>query len=168
MRGSAARVEKANEDNDKLQDLPIVAGKRDRLPLSFAQQRLWFLNQLQPESSFYNVALATQISGTLDVAALARALDTIVTRHEALRTVFDTVDDEPVQPRRELRPATELLQPNTHLREGLLRGVVSVVRIAQDVARYRRRASRDAGSLGFWILDFGAQLAMLRWVFDER
>ena len=93
----AARVEKVNEDQDKLKEIPIVAGKRDRLPLSFAQQRLWFLNQLQPESSFYNVALATQISGNLDVAALARALDTIVVRHEALRTVFDTVDDEPVQ-----------------------------------------------------------------------
>jgi acyl carrier protein len=93
----AARVEKANVDDDKLKDLSVVAGKRDGLPLSFAQQRLWFLNQLQPESSFYNVALATQISGALDVAALARALETIVARHEALRTVFDTVDDEPVQ-----------------------------------------------------------------------
>jgi amino acid adenylation domain-containing protein len=92
----AARVE-ANEDNNQLKDLPVVAGKRDRLPLSFAQQRLWFLNQFQPESPFYNVAYATQISGALDVAALTRALDTIVARHEALRTVFDTVDDEPVQ-----------------------------------------------------------------------
>jgi len=59
------------------------------------------------------------------VHAGAPALDRVETR----------VDDEPVQPRRELRPATELLQPNTHLRERLLRGVVSVVRIAQDVAR---------------------------------
>jgi len=93
----AARVEKTTEDNDELKALPVVAGKRDRLPLSFSQQRLWFLNQLEPESPFYNVALATQISGALDVAALTSALDTIVVRHEALRTVFHTVDDEPVQ-----------------------------------------------------------------------
>src|ERR1044072_1735847 len=73
-----------------------VAGT-DNLPLSFAQDRLLFLSQLQPESSFYNVASAVKIIGALRIDALTRAVETIVFRHETLRTVFHTVDDEPVQ-----------------------------------------------------------------------
>ncbi len=56
------------------------------LPLSFAQQRLWFLNQLEPESADYNELLALRITGDLDVASLGAALDAIVERHEVLRT----------------------------------------------------------------------------------
>jgi len=94
----AARIEKKTAgDVDRSNLLPVVSERRDRLPLSFAQQRLWFLTQLQPESPFYNVPLAFQLSGPLNDAALARALETIVDRHESLRTVFDVVDDEPVQ-----------------------------------------------------------------------
>ncbi|HZE69985.1 MAG TPA: amino acid adenylation domain-containing protein [Pyrinomonadaceae bacterium] len=94
----AARIEKATVDSNRPGVIPVVPGKRDRVPLSFAQQRLWFLTQLQPESPFYNVAFAFHLSGgALDHAALARAFEMIVARHEALRTVFDTVDDEPVQ-----------------------------------------------------------------------
>ena len=59
----------------------------------------------------------------------------VYARAPALDGVETRVDDEPVQPRRELRAAAELLQPNAHLRERLLRGVVSVVGIAQDVTR---------------------------------
>ncbi|HKY28110.1 MAG TPA: condensation domain-containing protein, partial [Pyrinomonadaceae bacterium] len=71
---------------------------RDRpMPLSFAQQRLWFLSQLDPESPSYNIRYAIRISGPLNVPALERALSTIVDRHESLRTVFRTVDEEPVQ-----------------------------------------------------------------------
>ncbi len=93
----AARIDKTTGTVDHSNIIPVAAGKRDRLPLSFAQQRLWFLTQLQPESPFYNVPLAFRLSGPLDEAALARALETIVARHESLRTVFDDVDDEPVQ-----------------------------------------------------------------------
>ena len=93
----AARIEKTTGDSDHSNIFPVAAERRDRLPLSFAQQRLWFLTQLQPESPFYNVPLAFQLSGPLDDAALVRALETIVARHESLRTVFDKVDDEPVQ-----------------------------------------------------------------------
>ena len=93
----AARIDKTTGDIDHSNIVPVAAGTRDRLPLSFAQQRLWFLTQLQPESPFYNVPLAFHLSGPLDETALARALETIVARHESLRTVFDEVDDEPVQ-----------------------------------------------------------------------
>ena len=93
----AARIDKTTGAIDHSNIIPVAAEHRDRLPLSFAQQRLWFLTQLQPESPFYNVPLAFHLSGPLDDAALTRALETIVARHESLRTVFDEVDDEPVQ-----------------------------------------------------------------------
>ncbi|MEV6868841.1 amino acid adenylation domain-containing protein, partial [Streptosporangium subroseum] len=73
---------------------PIVpTGRRDRpLPLSFAQQRLWFLDQLEPGSPEYNVPVALRLAGPLDVAALSTALDAIVERHEVLRTRLVAVD----------------------------------------------------------------------------
>ncbi len=66
-------------------------------PLSFAQQRLWFIQQLDLQNTAYNEVRATRLDGTLDAAALQRALDTVVARHEALRTVFLVIDGEPVQ-----------------------------------------------------------------------
>ncbi|HEX6719148.1 MAG TPA: condensation domain-containing protein, partial [Pyrinomonadaceae bacterium] len=71
--------------------------RNQELPLSYAQQRLWFLTQLQPESAFYNVATGMRIRGPLNSAALAAALETLIMRHESLRTVFPVVDDKPVQ-----------------------------------------------------------------------
>jgi amino acid adenylation domain-containing protein len=70
------------------------------IPLSFAQQRLWFLDRLEPGTPLYNVAAAIRLLGPLDatgIAALAGALRAIVRRHEALRTRFPTVDGRPVQ-----------------------------------------------------------------------
>ena len=67
------------------------------LPLSFAQQRLWFLDQLAPGSLFYNIPMAVRLSGPLDVEALERSLNEIVRRHEALRTTFDERNGQPVQ-----------------------------------------------------------------------
>jgi amino acid adenylation domain-containing protein len=76
----------------------IPRADRDRpLPLSFAQERLWFIDQLEPGSAAYNVPLALDLRGALDTAALERALGEIVRRHEPLRTVFAVRDDQPVQ-----------------------------------------------------------------------
>ncbi|MFL5383771.1 MAG: condensation domain-containing protein, partial [Longimicrobiaceae bacterium] len=69
---------------------------RDGAPLSFAQERLWFLDRLEPGSAVYNIPLARRL-GALDEAALERALGEIVRRHEALRTTFREVDGSPVQ-----------------------------------------------------------------------
>jgi len=66
-------------------------------PLSFAQQRLWFLAQLEPRSPAYNILSATQIEGPLDTAALERSLTEMSRRHEALRTTFVVEDATPVQ-----------------------------------------------------------------------
>ena len=66
-------------------------------PLSFAQQRLWFLYQLTPDNPFYNVPAAIRLTGTLDQRALERSFQEIVRRHAALRTTFTTRDGQPVQ-----------------------------------------------------------------------
>lgn len=66
-------------------------------PSSFAQRRLWFVHQLEPESPSYNVTTALWLSGKLDVPALERSVATIVARHEVLRTTFRLTDGEPVQ-----------------------------------------------------------------------
>jgi amino acid adenylation domain-containing protein len=65
--------------------------------LSFAQERLWFLDQFDPGSPVYNISRALHIEGPLDSAALQKALDGIVARHELLRTVFRSVDGTPIQ-----------------------------------------------------------------------
>ncbi|MDX2242772.1 MAG: amino acid adenylation domain-containing protein [Leptolyngbyaceae cyanobacterium bins.302] len=66
-------------------------------PLSFAQQRLWFLYQLAPDNPFYNVPAAIRLTGTLNQAALERSFQEIVRRHAALRTRFTTLEGQPVQ-----------------------------------------------------------------------
>jgi amino acid adenylation domain-containing protein/non-ribosomal peptide synthase protein (TIGR01720 family) len=77
---------------------PLVAIRRDgNLPLSFAQQRLWFLEQLDPGNFTYNIPLAVRLEGHLYVQALERSLREIVRRHEILRTTYRTVGDNPVQ-----------------------------------------------------------------------
>src|SRR5580704_13498197 len=67
------------------------------LPLSFPQQRLWFIDQFEPGQANYNSALALRLTGPLDTPALARALRELTARHESLRTTFDNIDGTGVQ-----------------------------------------------------------------------
>jgi amino acid adenylation domain-containing protein len=77
---------------------PLEPATRDReLPLAFAQQRLWFLDQLAPQSALYNVPIAVRLSGTTNPAALRSSVQALVQRHEILRTTFPSVDGQPYQ-----------------------------------------------------------------------
>jgi amino acid adenylation domain-containing protein len=101
----AARVEDRRKGAAEPVAPALAPVARDRpLPLSFAQERLWFLDQLQPGSAQYNLPLALRLSGPLDPAALAWTLGQVERRHEALRTVFAAVEGAPVQV---IRPARE-------------------------------------------------------------
>ncbi|HEV7516794.1 MAG TPA: AMP-binding protein, partial [Thermoanaerobaculia bacterium] len=94
--GLAARVEEALRS--AVRATPIVPVPRDEpLPLSFGQQRLWFLHQMEPESAVYNLARVVFLEGLLDIATLTAALGAVVARHEALRTTFLATPAGPVQ-----------------------------------------------------------------------
>ncbi|REJ55603.1 MAG: amino acid adenylation domain-containing protein [Microcystis aeruginosa DA14] len=69
----------------------------EELPLSYAQQRLWFLDKLEPNSPFYNISLALHLAGNLQVDVLEKSLQEIIQRHESLRTNFATIEGNPVQ-----------------------------------------------------------------------
>ncbi|NJC74304.1 amino acid adenylation domain-containing protein, partial [Planosporangium thailandense] len=93
----------------------IVAVPRDGdLPLSFAQQRLWFLNEFEPDSGEYITYTGLRLRGALDVAALRAALTALVARHETLRTTFDSVDGRAVQ---RVHPAADVPLPVLDLSE---------------------------------------------------
>jgi amino acid adenylation domain-containing protein len=88
----------------------IIARRGDErpAPLSFAQWRLWYHEQLHPGSALYNTPIVVELQGEIDTQALERAFDQIIERHEVLRTVFQIVDGEP---RQLVRPAQKRLLP---------------------------------------------------------
>ena len=112
LRGFAERVAAARGTAPVLPDLrPRPAGE-DTVAPSYAQQRLWVLDRLQPGLATYNLPAAFRLEGPLDRAALARALAEIVRRHEALRTRFVEVDGRPFQ---RVEPPPPLTLPRVDL-----------------------------------------------------
>src|SRR5437870_4853918 len=73
------------------------ASRPKAFPLSFAQLRLWLLDQLDPQSAAYNLHGGVRLRGQLDIAALEQSLNELVRRHEVLRTTFALVDGQPMQ-----------------------------------------------------------------------
>ena len=71
--------------------------RNGELPLSFAQQRIWVLDQLEPGNPFYNVAAVVYMSGLLNVEALEKAINEVIRRHEVLRSTFTIIDGRPAQ-----------------------------------------------------------------------
>jgi amino acid adenylation domain-containing protein/HAD superfamily phosphatase (TIGR01681 family) len=96
--GLAREIEVTLQAVQGIQAPPLQPVAREGpLPLSFAQQRLWFFNQLEPENPFYNVHGAVCLKGPLHVAALAQTFNAIVQRHEILRTTFPAMQGRPAQ-----------------------------------------------------------------------
>ena len=83
-----------------------LISREDRLPLSYSQQRLWFLDQLQPGSALYNIPMAVRLIGEVNVEVFKEALNETCRRHESLRTTFAMVDDEPRQIIHEAAPVS--------------------------------------------------------------
>ena len=101
----AEKIEECMRDQLELKAAPLVRASREKdLPLSFAQQRLWFLDQLEQGSSFYHISRAFRFRGPLNIKALSEAVNEIVRRHEPLRTSFVSVDGTPIQRIEEPRP----------------------------------------------------------------
>ncbi|GMT96872.1 hypothetical protein KH5H1_09910 [Corallococcus caeni] len=130
----ASRVEAALRARPEVPRPPLVAVARTGpLPLSFAQQRLWFLDRLQPGSIHYNIPAALRLDGPLDTEALSRGLRELVHRHEALRTTFHARDDgEPVQ------------HPHAQVELAVSRVELSQLPEAAQDAEVRRRALEEA------------------------
>ncbi|MEW5927674.1 MAG: amino acid adenylation domain-containing protein [Gemmatimonadota bacterium] len=124
LRGQAAGAPRA--------DVVTPRARRDFLPLSFSQQRLWFLEQLQPGLGFNHIHAAIRVRGDLDVPALRRTLTEILRRHESLRTNFTVVDGAPAQT---VAAPFEFALPETDLRH---------VPAAEVNAEVHRRAMEEA------------------------
>ncbi|MEU5348273.1 amino acid adenylation domain-containing protein, partial [Streptomyces sp. NPDC020766] len=117
--------------------------RAERVPVSFAQQRLWFLGELEGPSATYNIPVALRLSGDLDVEALRMALGDVVGRHEVLRTVFAAVEGQPYQ---QIVAAEEALVPL----------------VVERVADLESAVSEVAGHC----FDLAAEIPLRAWLFE--
>ncbi|WP_406396450.1 amino acid adenylation domain-containing protein [Streptomyces sp. NBC_00887] len=122
----------------------VRADRPERLPLSFSQQRLWFLAQSEGPSATYNVPVAWRLRGQVDADALTAAFRDVVGRHEVLRTTFPVVDGQPYQ---QVTPAAQVVPE------------VTVVQAAEsELAALTDRAAR-------YVFDLAAELPVRAWLF---
>jgi len=120
---------------EQYNDAPITPVLRTiPIPLSYAQQRLWFLDQLESGSAFYNIPIALNLSGRLNVLALQQSINEVVRRHESLRTAFVTVNGQPMQ---ELKPdlVVPIMQVDMTLLSGQARQTSIQSLCGQEIAK---------------------------------
>lgn len=91
------RLQAQEAKDDSLEAIPRHGGRKTALPLSFSQQRLWFLDQLEGANATYNMPVAVRLEGRLDVDTLERVFKEILRRHESIRTNFHSDNGKPVQ-----------------------------------------------------------------------
>ena len=134
--GLARRIEEASRASRP----PVRPEPREEeIPLSFGQQRLWFLDQMEPGSPLYNVPAVLRLSGPLDATALERALGEVIRRHEALRTTFPAVRG---RPRQVVLPARPFALPEVDL------GALPPAGAAAEALRLGQEESRQPFELG--------------------
>ncbi|RDI51834.1 non-ribosomal peptide synthase/polyketide synthase, partial [Nocardia mexicana] len=129
--GFAAAIESQTRDSGA----PALGSieRPERIPLSLAQQRMWFLNRFDQESAAYNVPMAVRLTGELNVAALREAIGDVVARHEVLRTVYPEADGAPVQVILPVAQAVPELELRTVAPDAIESAVLSVVSTSFDV-----------------------------------
>ena len=147
-----------NDKPDHVADPPwLVVSREGLLPLSYSQQRLWFLDQLDPGSFTYNLFSAYRLKGELDVAALEQSFNEILRRHEVLRTVFKSEEGNPAQ----------VVLPNLTIKIPIvdLRGTVSEEERWTEVRRLSREEAQRPFDLATGPL---LRIALLRLADDEN
>ncbi|MGD1897769.1 MAG: amino acid adenylation domain-containing protein [Phormidesmis sp.] len=111
--------------------IPSITDRDQPLPLSFAQQRLWFVQQLDPQNTAYNVASVLRLEGALDISALEKSLSALVERHETFRTHFELRTDENGQQ----QPVQVISSPRpVHLEVEACLGVESQTAVEKKIA----------------------------------
>jgi amino acid adenylation domain-containing protein len=137
----AGRIAESGETERAAPAVPVEPlPRRERAPMSFAQQRLWFVDRLAPGNTAYNNPVTIRLTGPLDVPALTASLEEIVRRHDILRTTFAVTDGEPLQivgppepvdlPVRDLRDRPEAEREREAWRE-----MAELVKLPFDLAR---------------------------------
>ncbi|NDJ21055.1 amino acid adenylation domain-containing protein [Nostoc sp. B(2019)] len=131
--GLAKEIEKAIkvDSGDEPRNIERISRSQE-LPLSYAQQRLWFLDQLEPNSPFYNIAAAVRLEGQLNVEALQQSFNEIISRHEALRTNFQTIEGQAIAV---ISEAMSLILPVFDISE---------LPLNQQEAEVKKQASQEA------------------------
>ncbi|HXC25701.1 MAG TPA: amino acid adenylation domain-containing protein [Gemmatimonadaceae bacterium] len=127
------------------------------LPLSFAQQRLWFLHQLDPDDPVYNLAVSVRLPNPVDVSALTRALEEVARRHDILRTVFREIDGAPSQVVTNILPTLQTIDL-THIADD--RRLEEVLR-CRDAQVKRRFTLADTPAIHAAIIQVTGELSAL-------
>ncbi|HSL68755.1 MAG TPA: condensation domain-containing protein, partial [Longimicrobiales bacterium] len=153
--GQARAIEEALKGETRVTAPPLLPlEERSRLPLSFAQQRLWFLDQLEPGSTAYNMPTGLRLLGQLNVAALERSFTEVLRRHEVLRTRFESLAGAAVQV---VMPAEAVHLPVVDLRAIAIEERESVVRQMAVEEGQRVFALSRGGLLRQTLLRLGAE-----------
>ena len=138
VEGLASKMEEAIGAGEKDEAPPLVKASREgRLPLSFAQQRLWFIDQLEPGNTIYNCPGAVRLEGRLNLEALERVINEVIRRHEVLRTTMEvSAEGEPMQVIDEWKPRRLEVEDLTSLSP-------------EEKEREARRRAREEAGTGF-------------------
>lgn len=124
---------KPKKDNAASTEITRQSRESNAFPLSFAQQRLWFFDQLEPGNPIYNICSVGRLKGNLNAIALEQTFNEIIKRHEVLRTTFTTADGQPVQV---IAPSLKLSSPAIDLRS------LSETKREQEVQRLAEEESQ--------------------------